>query len=86
MPILRDAGAIDTPFGRNVLAAGVVGELGPILTASLVLSRRFSAGVQVELTPAFVAFELVLASLLARGPRSPRCSNRYAEGSITQDS
>lgn len=29
VPILRDAGVTDTPFGRNVLASGVMAELGP---------------------------------------------------------
>lgn len=37
VPILRDAGAIELPFGRNVLAAGVMGELGPILAISLIV-------------------------------------------------
>jgi Kef-type K+ transport system membrane component KefB len=45
VPILRDGAALDTPFGRNVLAAGVMGELGPILLISLIVSRRFSADV-----------------------------------------
>ena len=35
VPILRDGSALDTPFGRNVLASGVMGELGPILAISL---------------------------------------------------
>jgi Kef-type K+ transport system membrane component KefB len=71
VPILRDGGAIDTPLGRNVLASGVAGELGPILAISLVLSTRFSAGAQAGLTLAFIAVVVVLAWLMARGARVP---------------
>jgi Kef-type K+ transport system membrane component KefB len=31
LPILRDTGTADTPFGRHVLAVGTVGEVGPIV-------------------------------------------------------
>jgi Kef-type K+ transport system membrane component KefB len=71
VPILRDSGAIETAFGRHVLAAGVMGELGPILAISLVLSRRFRADVQAGLTLAFVVVVLLLAWLMARGARVP---------------
>lgn len=71
VPILRDAGAIDTPFGRSVLASGVMGELGPILAMSVVLSRRYSAGTQAGLTLGFIVLVLVLAWLLARGAKLP---------------
>jgi Kef-type K+ transport system membrane component KefB len=71
VPILRDRGAIATPFGRHVLASGVVGELGPIVAISLMISRRFSAGVQAALTTGFVVVVLVFAWLLARGARVP---------------
>jgi Kef-type K+ transport system membrane component KefB len=71
VPILRDGGAIETPFGRNVLASGVMGELGPILAISLIVSRRFSADIQVGLTVAFVIIVLLLAWALTRGTRVP---------------
>lgn len=71
VPILRDAGITDTPFGRNVMATGVMGELGPILAMSLVLSRQHTVGKQAGLTLAFVAIVLVLAWLLARGAKIP---------------
>jgi Kef-type K+ transport system membrane component KefB len=38
MPILRDAGDLRTRFGTFLLAAGAVGEFGPILLITLVLS------------------------------------------------
>lgn len=71
VPILRDAGATDSPFGRYVLASGTVGELAPILVVSLVVSTRYSAGAQALLTLVFVVLVLALAWLLARGARVP---------------
>ena len=71
VPILRDGSALDTPFGRNVLASGVMGELGPILAISLIVSRRFSAGTQASLTLAFVVIVLLLVWLMTRGGRVP---------------
>src|SRR5262245_39603530 len=71
VPILRDGNAIETPFGRNVLASGVMGELGPILAISLVVSQRFSADIQAGLTLAFVIIVLLLAWGLTRGTRVP---------------
>ena len=40
LPILRDAGELETPFGRAVTAIGAVGEFGPLLAISLFLSGR----------------------------------------------
>jgi Kef-type K+ transport system membrane component KefB len=71
VPILRDAGIGNTPFGRYVLAGGVVGELGPIVLMSVLLSSRYSAGKQAGLTLAFVILVLVLAWLIARGAKVP---------------
>ena len=61
MPILRDARLLDTRFGTLLLAAGAVGELGPIVIITLLLS-----GDSDELTNALVltAF-VVLAAMTA---------------------
>jgi Kef-type K+ transport system membrane component KefB len=40
IPILRDEGELRTRFGTYLLAAGAVGELGPILLLTLVLSTQ----------------------------------------------
>lgn len=40
MPILRDAGELKTPFGTQLLAAGAIGEFGPILLITLVFSTK----------------------------------------------
>jgi len=71
VPILRDAGVTESPFGRSVLASGTVGELAPIVVVSLVVSTRYSAGAQAALTLGFVVLVLALAWLLARGTKVP---------------
>jgi Kef-type K+ transport system membrane component KefB len=40
LPILRDAGLLDTRLGKLVLANGAVGEFGPVLAISLFLGSR----------------------------------------------
>ena len=42
LPILRDAGELRTRFGTYLLAAGAVGEFGPILLITMVLSSQSS--------------------------------------------
>lgn len=43
LPLLRDAGQLDSSFGRMFLAAGTVGEVGPIVAMSLLLSQQYSS-------------------------------------------
>jgi len=42
LPLLRDAGQLESKFGRLFLAAGTVGEVGPIVIMSLLLSQQYS--------------------------------------------
>jgi Kef-type K+ transport system membrane component KefB len=42
LPVFRDGGQLETPFGRLFLAAGTAGELGPIVAMSLLLSQQYS--------------------------------------------
>jgi Kef-type K+ transport system membrane component KefB len=71
MPILRDAGSLDTHFGTYVLAAGAVGEFAPIIVVSLVLTREYAAWQQVALMLGFAGVAIV-AALIALGLRPPR--------------
>lgn len=71
LPILRDAGELETAFGRLVLAAGTVGEFGPIIVMSLVLTRTYSGWLEIGLMLAFVAIAFG-AALVALGARPPR--------------
>ena len=38
LPILGDAGILDTKLGTNILASGAIGEIGPIIAISLALT------------------------------------------------
>ncbi|HEX8688941.1 MAG TPA: cation:proton antiporter [Solirubrobacterales bacterium] len=60
IPILRDNGELKTRFGTYLLAAGGVGEFGPILLITLVLSAKQPLHEAVILI-AFVALALALA-------------------------
>src|SRR5208283_4069060 len=44
LPILRDAGHLDTRFGTYVLAAGAVGEFAPVVVVSLALTHDTAHG------------------------------------------
>jgi len=70
LPILRDAGEFETKFGRFVMAAGAAGEFGPIVVVSLVLTRHYSAWLQIGFMLALVAltFLAALAALRLRPP------------------
>ena len=60
IPILRDGGELKTRFGTYLLGAGGIGEFGPILLVTLVLSTNqplHEAGILL----AFVALALLLA-------------------------
>ena len=60
IPILRDNGELKTKFGTYLLAAGGVGEFGPILLVTLVLSAKQPLHEAVILI-GFVAIALALA-------------------------
>lgn len=62
LPILHDNGMLGGRFGRNVLAAGAVGELFPIVAISLFLTRR-DQFVAVGSLLAVVAAAVVLTTL-----------------------
>jgi Kef-type K+ transport system membrane component KefB len=60
IPVLRDSGELKSRFGTFMLAAGAVGEFGPILLVTLVLSTANPAHEALILI-AFVAIALALA-------------------------
>ena len=71
VPVLRDAGDLETPFGLRVIATGVMGELGPILTMSLALSTKNGAQWQTAFTVAFIIVVIVSGWLLTRSRDIP---------------
>jgi Kef-type K+ transport system membrane component KefB len=70
IPILRDNGELKTKFGTYLLAAGGVGEFGPILLVTLVLSTAnpfHEAAILVAFIVLAIAVALVSVRLAWRG-------------------
>lgn len=65
IPVLRDSGELRSRFGTNLLAAGAVGEFGPILLITLVLSTTRPLHEALILL-AFIALAVGLAVLSLR--------------------
>ncbi len=65
IPILSDSGELHTRFGTFMLAAGAVGEFGPSLVLTLVLSAQGTLHNALILV-AFIAVAVVIALLAAR--------------------
>jgi Kef-type K+ transport system membrane component KefB len=65
IPILRDAGELRTRFGTYLLAAGAMGEFGPILLITLVFSSKNPASEALILI-AFVAIAVAAGIVAVR--------------------
>jgi Kef-type K+ transport system membrane component KefB len=72
IPLMRDAGELRTRFGTYLLAAGAVGEFGPILLITLILSTGHPAHEAIILA-LFVGLALAVAlvSIRLAGPGWP---------------
>jgi Kef-type K+ transport system membrane component KefB len=71
LPILRDGALLETPFGRMLLAAGALGEVGPIVAVSLALSDRYSTWQEFLFLLAFLGL-VALAVAVGTGLRPPK--------------
>ena len=40
LPVLRDAGVVETDFGKYVLSVGTIGEFGPVVAVALLLTTK----------------------------------------------
>jgi Kef-type K+ transport system membrane component KefB len=85
IPILRDSGELKTRFGTYLLAAGGIGEFGPILLITLFLSTEkplHEAGILLAFVALAVALALVSTRLAWRGwealERTFEASNQLA--------
>jgi len=78
MPILRDSGELGTRFGTYVVAAGAVGEFGPIVLLSVLLTREHTRWIQTALMLFFVLLAL-LAAGIALLPKTPRIVSFLAD-------
>ena len=63
VPVMRDAGALSTRLGRFVLGAGAMGEFGPVLIVTLLLSTQSDTLTQALLLCAFVAIAVLAAAI-----------------------
>ncbi len=70
IPVLRDTGVFTTPLGTSLLTLGAVGEFGPIIVATILLSTA-SVGLTSLLTLGFVT-AAVAAGVVANRVRPPR--------------
>lgn len=70
VPILRDAELSNSLLGRYTVAAGALGELGPIILMSLLLTTERGVGAQLGLVIAFLLLLVGVfwASLVVRPP------------------
>lgn len=78
VPILRDAGVSRTAFGTIVMAAGTIGELGPIVLMSVFLATGQSSATTALLLVVFTVV-IVLAALVAMYVRPQRLSRLMEE-------
>ena len=79
LPIVRDAGALPTRFGAGVMAIGTLGEFGPIVAVSLLLSGRNPAASVCALAIFAAVTVVVLAA--ARRPL-PRRLDRVVRATL----
>jgi Kef-type K+ transport system membrane component KefB len=70
LPILRDAGLLEGPFGSRMMAIGSVGEFGPIVGVAILLDHR-DPGLTALLLVLFVVVA-VATTLLAARPHPPK--------------
>jgi Kef-type K+ transport system membrane component KefB len=66
LPILRDTGLLEQPMGRLVMANGTIGEFGPIVAMSLLLTTGESPWVALASLLAFGLVALALGALIVR--------------------
>jgi Kef-type K+ transport system membrane component KefB len=71
LPILRDADQLDTSFGRLFIAAGTMGELGPIVAMSLLLSQQYTTLQEFGFLMVFLVV-VTLTAAISLGLRPPR--------------
>jgi Kef-type K+ transport system membrane component KefB len=71
LPVFRDSGHLDTPFGRLFLAAGTIGEVGPIVVMSVLLSQRYSTWQEAGFLVMFLGI-IVVAAVIGMAKHPPR--------------
>jgi Kef-type K+ transport system membrane component KefB len=82
LPILREAGELETRFGRCVLGAGALGEFGPIVLFSLIMAGDEGVVVRSGLLATFVLVAIACAGLFLR-IRPPHVIDVLARGLVS---
>jgi Kef-type K+ transport system membrane component KefB len=82
VPMLRDAGVMNTRFGSYISAIGTVGEFGPIVAVALLLTDKDPIQTSLLLV-AFIGLAVVTVVLAARShpPRLVHMLSRHLESS-----
>ena len=82
VPMLRDAGVMDSPFGALVSAIGTVGEFLPIVVVALLLTKKEPLLTSLLLV-AFIVVAVITVLLAARAqpPKLVSLLNRHLESS-----
>ena len=62
VPVLRDKGLLKTPFGTYFMGAGAIGEFGPVLAMSILLSTQ-SPGMAIVTIVMFAGVALAFAKI-----------------------
>lgn len=83
IPVFRDDGHLTTSLGRMVVAAGVLGEVGPIVAMSLALSTRYSTWQEAGFLLAFLALvgSAMAVGISVRPPRLLAFLSRHLHAS-----
>ena len=71
LPVFRDGGHLETPFGRLMMAAGTLGEVGPVVAMSLLLSTQYSTWQEVGFLAVFFMI-VAMAFAVGMGARPPK--------------
>ncbi len=74
IPILRDAGELDSPFGTQVLATGAMGEFVPIVLIAVFLAGEHGTFAAIAVLVVFVIAASALAAVALRA-RPPHVVN-----------
>jgi Kef-type K+ transport system membrane component KefB len=79
IPVFRDGGQLETPFGRLITAAGTAGEVAPIVAMSLLLSERYSTWQEIGFLLVLIAVVgvAVRVGTAARPPRLAAFLSRH---------
>src|SRR5208283_2722425 len=79
VPVFRDSGLLETMFGRLVIAAGTLGEVGPIIGMSLLLSQRYSTWQEIGFLLVFLVIVgvAIFVGVGARPPKALEILNRH---------